>query len=63
MNKDNGILTQVPGQCIGQALNQLPQAQPDSENAEVVIEAGHLGIVRLFARVQKASHGKHSHWY
>ncbi|MGB6104593.1 MAG: hypothetical protein WBF88_12200 [Pusillimonas sp.] len=63
MIEDNGILAGVPGQYIGEALSQLPECQADSENTEVVIEAGHLGMVRLFAQPRKAAHGKHSHWF
>jgi len=61
---DNGILARVPGQYIAEALAQLPPINIAGDQIhETVIEAGHVGKVRIFARKQLARHGKHSHWY
>jgi len=61
---DNGILRQVPGDYIAQALEVLPPpASAPEEKMEVVIEAGHLGPVKIFAERHQARHHKHSHYF
>ncbi|CAB3952641.1 hypothetical protein [Achromobacter piechaudii] len=61
---DNGILEQIPGPFIAQASQTLPPAATAEErDYEVVIDAGHVGPVRLFFRKQKAKRGKFSHWF
>ncbi|TRM53268.1 hypothetical protein YH64_009215 [Achromobacter sp. LC458] len=61
---ENGILAQVPGPFIAQASQTLPPAATaEDRDYDVVIEAGHLGTVRVTFRKQKAKRAKHSHWF
>ncbi|SEK00163.1 hypothetical protein [Achromobacter sp. NFACC18-2] len=61
---DNGILEQVPGQYVGEALKTLPPAATaEDREYPVEIDAGHAGRVRIFFRKQKAKRGKFSHWF
>jgi hypothetical protein len=60
----NGILPQVPGDCIAEASLQL--AQPTLAgplHQEVEIDAGHVGRVRLFFERKTARRGRHSHQF
>lgn len=60
----NGILGRVPGPCISDALRQLPPVESaEDRDYDVVIDAEHVGPVRIFARKQLARHRKHSHWF
>jgi len=62
--EDNGILEQVPGLYIAEAMKTLPPAgTAEDRDYDVVIDAGHAGRVRLFFRKQKARRGKFSHWF
>ncbi len=64
MSQENGILERVPGEYVSQAIDSLPPAATaEDRDYEVVIEAGHAGMVRLYARRKQARHGKHSHWF
>jgi len=64
MEADNGILTSVPGQFVSAAHDSLPPAAiAEDRPYEVLIEAGHIGWVRLYMRRMKARHHKHSHWF
>jgi len=61
---DNGILAEVPGQYVAEAqLSLPPAATAEDRTYEIVIDAGHAGRVRLFARRKKVRHNKHSHWF
>ncbi|MCO4864405.1 hypothetical protein MKD38_22220 [Cupriavidus sp. WGlv3] len=60
----NGILAQVQGHHVAAALQTLPRATADAPNHhEVLVEAGHLGTVRLFVVKKLARHNRHSHYY
>ncbi|CAB3680346.1 hypothetical protein [Achromobacter kerstersii] len=62
--ESNGILAQVPGQFTAQASQTLPPAATaDDRDYDVVIEARHLGTVRITFRKHKAKRAKHSHWF
>ncbi len=64
MSDYNGILASVPGEYIAEAINALPDAETaEDRDYEVVLEAGHVGMVRLYACRKKARHGKHTHWF
>lgn len=61
---DNGILEQVQGQYVAEAIKALPAAVTAEDRDHFVeIEAGHAGRVRLTFRKQKAKRGKFSHWF
>lgn len=61
---DNGILQQVGGQYIAEAIQTLPPAiTAEARDHFVEINAGHAGRVRLTFRKQKAKRAKHSHWF
>ncbi|MEC3768445.1 MULTISPECIES: hypothetical protein [Cupriavidus] len=60
----NGILAQVQGHHVAAALQTLPRATAEAPNHhEVLVEAGHLGTVRLFIVKKLARHNRHSHYY
>ncbi|SPC05387.1 hypothetical protein [Cupriavidus taiwanensis] len=60
----NGILAQVQGHHVAAALQALPRATAEAPNHhEVLVEAGHLGTVRLFIVKKHARHNRHSHYY
>lgn len=62
--EDNGILEQVAGPYISQAIQTLPSAATaEDREYPVEIDAGHAGRVRIFFRKQKAKRGKFSHWF
>ncbi|WFC66411.1 hypothetical protein EUC41_08845 [Achromobacter denitrificans] len=62
--ENNGILEQVGGPYIGEALQQLPPAATaEDRDYPVELDAGHAGRVRIFFRKQKAKRGKFSHWF
>jgi hypothetical protein len=62
--ENNGILEQVGGAYIGEALQQLPPAATAEDREYAVeIDAGHVGRVRIFFLKQKAKRGKFSHWF
>ncbi len=61
---DNGILSRVRGDYIAQALATLQPPTRDGANQhQVVIDAGHLGAVRLYIERKQVRHRKHSHFY
>ncbi|MDH1177910.1 hypothetical protein N5C72_07480 [Achromobacter mucicolens] len=61
---DNGILEQVQGQYVAEAIKSLPPAVTAEDRDHLVeIDAGHVGRVRLIFRKQKAKRGKFSHWF
>lgn len=60
----NGILAQVQGHHVAAALQTLPRATADApHHHEVLVDAGHLGTVRLFIVKKLARHNRHSHYY
>ncbi len=60
----NGILAQVQGNYIAAALRTLgPATREAPSHHEVLVEAGHLGTVRLFIEKKQARHGRHSHYF
>lgn len=60
----NGILAQVQGHHVAAALQTLGPATRDApDHHEVLVEAGHLGTVRLFIQKKLARHNRHSHYY
>lgn len=62
--ENNGILEHVGGQYVAEAMQTLPPAvTAEDREYEVVVDAGHVGTVRLFFRKQKAKRAKHSHWF
>ena len=64
MYEDNGILAKVSGSDIARASRHLPPAATAEDRTyEVVLEAAHIGWVKLYARRHKARHNKHSHWF
>lgn len=61
---DNGILEQVSGPYVGEAMKTLPPAvTAEDRDYDAVVDAGHLGAVRITFRKQKAKRGKFSHWF
>ncbi|CAB3931668.1 hypothetical protein [Achromobacter insolitus] len=61
---DNGILEQVQGQYVAEAIKTLPPAVTAEDREYLVeVDAGHAGRVRLTFRKQKAKRGKFSHWF
>lgn len=62
--ENNGILEEVGGQYVAQALQQLPPAAAaEDREYPVEIDAGHVGLVRIYFRKQKLKRAKHSHWF
>ena len=62
--KANGILEHVPGPFVSQGRQALPAVETaEDRDYAVEIDAGHVGLVRLFFRKQKAKRGKFSHWF
>ena len=60
----NGILGRVPGDLISRGMASLPDAAaPGPDAHEVIIDARHLGRVRLSIERRKVKHGRHSHYY
>lgn len=60
----NDILGRIPGEVVGAALNALPKPTRDGpEEQQVVVEAGQLGRVRIYAVRKLARHHKSSHLY
>jgi hypothetical protein len=60
----NGILAQVQGNYVAAALRTLGQATRETPSRhEVLVEADHIGTVRLFIEKKQARHGRHSHYY
>lgn len=60
----NGILAQVQGNHIAAALRALgPATREAPSHHEVLVQAGHLGTVRLFIEKKQARHGRHSHYF
>lgn len=61
---DNGILEQVGGPYVGEAMKTLPPAATaEDREYPVEIDAGHVGRVCIFFRKQRAKSGKFSHWF
>ncbi|MDM9561398.1 hypothetical protein [Bordetella petrii] len=64
MTQDNGILRRVPGGCCAAASATLPPVETaENRPHDVVIEAGHVGCVRIYFRRMRVRHHKHSHWF
>lgn len=62
-NEDKGILPMVGGEYIAQATQRLPQPDTAEDYPHILdIEAGHAGIVRLYARRKLLKHNRHSYW-
>ena len=62
--ENNGILAEVGGLYVSEADKTLPPAATAEDREYAVeIEAGHLGLVRIYFRKQKAKRAKHSHWF
>lgn len=62
--EDNGILEQVPGLYIAEAMKTLPPAvTAEDRDYDVVIDAGHAGLVRITFRRQKTRRAKRTHWF
>jgi hypothetical protein len=60
----NGILGRVQGDHIAPGLQSLgPATATAPSHHEVLIDAGHLGTVRLFIEKKLARHNRHSHYY
>lgn len=60
---DNGILPAVPGDYTHQAMKTLPAAATaPQEQMSVVVEAGHLGRVRIDFRRYRYRHYKNTFW-
>ena len=60
----NGILGRVQGNHIAAGLHTLgPATAAAPSHHEVLIDAGHLGTVRLFVEKKLARHNRHSHYY
>ena len=57
---DNGILTSVPGQYIGAAVSQCPDARTaQSDTHQVEIDAGYVGrVVITCKRVRERRFGR-----
>jgi len=61
---DNGILEQVGGPYVGEAMKTLPPAATaEDREYPVEIDAGHVGRVRITFVKQKAKRGKFSSWF
>ena len=64
MEDDNGILARVPGQFVADGIALLPGPDTAEDHVyEAVVDAGYVGVVRLFARRQYARHGREDHWF
>ncbi|WP_063588221.1 hypothetical protein [Achromobacter ruhlandii] len=62
--EDNGILEQVGGQYIAEALQSLPPAvTAEDRDYPVEIDAGDAGMVRVIFRRQLTRRAKRSHWF
>lgn len=62
--ENNGILEQVGGQYVAAANKNLPPAATaEDREYPVEIDAGHVGMVRIYFRKQKLKRAKHSHWF
>ena len=62
MIQDNGILRRVPGGYCAAASATLPPVETAEDRPhDVVIDAGHVGWVRIYFRRMRVRHHKHSH--
>jgi len=62
-SEDKGILPMVGGHPIAEATQRLPDPSTAEDRPYVVdTDAGHAGLVRLYARRQLLKHNKHSYW-
>lgn len=62
--ENNGILEQVGGQYIAEALQSLPPAvTAEDRDYPVEIDAGDAGMVRVIFRRQLTRRAKRSHWF
>ena len=59
----NGILVQIRGDYVSDAMRLLPKPTSEGQQQEVVTEVEEFGQVRFFARVKKVCHHKHSYLY
>lgn len=61
---ESGILPRVQGPYVAQGSSLLPDpaTAPDRPH-EMVVEAGALGLVRLFYVRRLAQHRRHRHWF
>jgi hypothetical protein len=63
MDDDNGILRAVPGDYIGAASQRLPPPETaGTDSMSVVVDAGHVGRVRIDFKRVKMRHRRTSHW-
>lgn len=63
MDEDNGILSLVPGQYIAQAQIGLAAPSTSTEGrVSVLVDAGHVGRVRIHCERKRLKHNKHAHW-
>lgn len=67
MDNENGILRAVPGDCIGAAARTLPPPETagtgtGTDSVSVVVDAGHVGRVRIDFKRVKMRHRRTSHW-
>jgi hypothetical protein len=64
MKDRNHLLARIPGQCIAQALNTLPNAQNAALDVmEVLIDIRNFGAVRIAASRPKHKDGKSTHYW
>lgn len=62
-NADNGIMASVSGGCIGGGSRGLPAAETmQGQTATVVVQAEHVGMVRITYRSRQFKHRRSSHW-
>jgi len=63
-NPANGILARIPGDYVTDAKVSLaPPTAAGPSHAEVVIEAGDAGTVRVFFERRQARHHKSSYYF
>ncbi|WP_198087031.1 hypothetical protein [Variovorax sp. E3] len=60
----NGILAKIPGDLIARGSQTLPRpADGQPEERHVVLDAGHLGRVRITYRLSRSQHHKSRNWF
>ena len=64
MKFDNGILASVPGDCVAQGMQQLPNAESATHEQVIAdLDAREAGCVRITYRRRCLRHRKLTHWY
>lgn len=59
-----GILTWLAGGIISGGSMELPPAGPEQpESAQAVVDAAHLGKVRITYALKSYKHGRSKHWH